>query len=196
MYHLTGNPSPDYTAATANKTLAGGFSSPNGQDNGALAPSNSFLGVFFVYSKASQGSPLVVCEGDSSESPAIAVGVHRSTNPSHAATILFSSFWCQLVLDQTQDTNMTHSIFKLREDSTPSQLSNFLYENAIKSQALNDVLGEHLSNRSELSGHDYYNKMSSLQWALASLLEQQLVVCDQLVMQRITCGELKVGEVS
>lgn len=32
-----------------------------------------------------------------------------------------------------------------------------------------------------------------LQWALAGLLEQQRVVSDRLVMQRICHGEFKVG---
>ena len=194
MYHLTGNPSPDYNLPTANE-LAVGFRSLAGQNNGAQAPSNSFLGVFFVLEKnTSKGFPLVVCGGKLKSLPAIAVGVHRSANPSHAATILFRSNWCQLVLDQTQDTNMSHSVFKLREDVTPSQLSNFLYENAIQSAALNSVLGEHLSNRSELPETEFYEKTANLQWALAALLEQQRVVSDKLVMQRITCGEFAVGE--
>lgn len=89
---------------------------------------------------------------------------------------------------------MSNSVFKLRKDVTPSQLSTFLYETAIQSQALNDVLGEHLSNRSDLTEGQFYEKTTKLQWALAALLEQQRVASDKLVMQRITCGEFKVGE--
>lgn len=87
------------------KKTAVGFRSPNGQYSGATAPSN-LLGAFFT----PRDFPLVVCEGNPSGLPAIAVGVHRSSNPSHAATILFRSIWCQLVLNQTQDTNMSDKI--------------------------------------------------------------------------------------
>ena len=93
-----------YNPLTAN-ALAVGFDDLNGQNNGALAPCNS-LGVFLCL----KGFPLVVCGGELSSSPVIAVGVHRFVNPSHAATIIFDEMWCQLVLDQTQDTNMTKKV--------------------------------------------------------------------------------------
>ena len=93
-----------YNPFTAN-ALAVGFSDLNGQNNGATAPCNS-LGVFLCL----KGFPLVVCEGNPQGLPVKAVGVRRFANPSHAATIIFSEIWCQLVLNQTQDTNMTDKV--------------------------------------------------------------------------------------
>ena len=185
MKHLTTNTHPVYAYPTAAITAVG-FRRLKDY-TGAQAPS-VLLGAFFV----PEGSPFGSAYWEAFGSAGFLC--LRSANPMRAATIFFRREWCQLFLRQIQEDIMDQSIFTLRKDVTPSQLSNALYENAIQACALNDVLGEHLSNRSELPEDHYYEKTAQLQWALAGLLEQQRVVSDKLVMQRITCGEFEVGE--
>ena len=174
-----------YNNHTAAKSVVG-FSRPKDY-TGAQAPSVQ-LGAFFVPEGSSFGSAYWEVFG-----PAGCLCL-RSANPMRAAAIFFSRKWCQLFLIQTQEDIMDHSIFTLREGVTPAQLSNFLYENAIQAEAINHVLSEHLSNRSELSEQTHYEETSKLQWALSSLLKQQRVISDKLVMLRITQGEFKAGE--
>ena len=198
MHHLTTNTHPVYSAPTAAKSVVGATTSINQE-----AYSRYNVTFFVLVINAQNKSPslwaLYRAEATQVVEGRYLFGVRSNLHP--VVVTLYSAHhyrlppMCWVLKNLTKKVLvMDYSIFTLRKDVTPSQLSNALYENAIQACALNDVLGEHLSNRSELSEFDYYEKTSKLQWALAALLEQQRVVSDKLVMQRISCGEFEVGE--